>query len=246
MPMRLNPWLAAAALFASAPVALAQRGASCSARSGDSIVPVIELYTSEGCSSCPPADRWLSRIRSDTPVVALAFHVNYWDRLGWPDRFASGEFTRRQAEQQAVNGARVSYTPQVVVQGRDRPDWPGLALPPVLAGSPPVDVAITGDGRRFDATVQMRPGAPSRLAAYWAVTENGHRSAVTAGENAGEKLAHDHVVRELHRVPPWTGASIRLSFSPSAAADAAHPRALSLVVIDAATGRPLQALRLPC
>ena len=78
------------------------------------------------------------------------------------------------------------------------------------------------DGRSFDATVQMRPGAPSRLAAFWAVTEDGHRSAVTAGENAGEKLAHDHVVRELHRVPPWTGTSIRLSFSPTAAADAAH------------------------
>jgi hypothetical protein len=218
----------------------------CEARSTATAPTVVELYTSEGCSSCPPADRWLSRIRSDTPIVALAFHVNYWDRLGWPDRFASGEFTRRQAEQQAVNGARVSYTPQVVVQGRDRPEWPGLALPPVLAGSPPVDVAISGDGRSFDATVKTRPGAPPRLAAYWAVTENGHRSAVTAGENAGEKLAHDHVVRELHRVPPWTGASIRLSFSPSAAADAAHPRALSLVVIDAATGRPLQALRLPC
>ncbi len=246
MSIRTTPWLAAAAFFAIAPVALAQGGASCSARSGDAITPVIELYTSEGCSSCPPADRWLSRIKSDAPVVALAFHVNYWDRLGWPDRFASSEFTRRQSEQQAVNGAHVSYTPQVVVQGRDRPDWPGIALPMALSATPLVDVAISGDGRSFDATVQMRPGAPSRLAAFWAVTENGHRSAVTAGENAGEKLAHDHVVRELHRVPPWTGANIRLSFSPAGAPDAAHPRALSLVVIDAATGRPLQALRLPC
>jgi hypothetical protein len=109
-----------------------------------------------------------------------------------------------------------------------------------------VDVALTGDGRSFDATVQARAGAPGRLAAFWAVTEDGHRSAVTAGENAGEKLAHDHVVRELHRAPPWTGPNIRLSFSPSAPPDRAHPRALSLVVIDAATGRPLQALRLPC
>lgn len=207
---------------------------------------VVELYTSEGCSSCPPADRWLSTLKNRPDVLALAFHVNYWDRLGWPDRFASSEFTRRQAEQQAVNGARVSYTPQVVVQGRDRPDWPGIALPMALSGTPLVDVVLAGDGRSFDATVQARPGAPSRLAAFWAVTENGHRSAVTAGENAGEKLAHDHVVRELHRVPPWTSPSIRLSFSPSTAADAAHPRALSLVVIDAATGRPLQALRLPC
>lgn len=245
MPIRSSAWMAGAALFASVPISLAQ-GGSCSARSGDTVTPVIELYTSEGCSSCPPADRWLSRLRADTPVVALAFHVNYWDRLGWPDRFASGEFTRRQAEQQAVNGARVSYTPQVVVQGRDRPDWPGIALPMALSGTPLVDVAISGDGRSFDATVQSRPGAPTRLAAFWAVTENGHRSAVTAGENAGEKLAHDHVVRELHRVPPWTSPSIRLSFSPTAASDAAHPRALSLVVIDAATGRPLQALRLPC
>ena len=245
MPIRTSAWMATAALFASAPLALAQ-GGSCSARSGGAVTPVIELYTSEGCSSCPPADRWLSRVKADTPVVALAFHVNYWDRLGWPDRFASSEFTRRQAEQQAVNGARVSYTPQVVVQGRDRPDWPGIALPMALSGTPLVDVAISGDGRSFDATVQARPGAPTRLAAFWAVTENGHRSAVTAGENAGEKLAHDHVVRELHRVPPWTSPSIRLSFSPTAAADAAHPRALSLVVIDAATGRPLQALRLPC
>jgi len=245
MPVRTTTWLAAAALFASAPLALAQ-GSRCSARSGDVVTPVIELYTSEGCSSCPPADRWLSRLKADTPVVALAFHVNYWDRLGWPDRFASSEFTRRQAEQQAVNGARVSYTPQVVVKGRDRPDWPGIVLPMALSAPPLVDVAISGDGRSFDASVQMRPGAPPRLAAFWAVTENGHRSAVTAGENAGEKLAHDHVVRELHRVPPWTGTSIRLSFSPAAAPDAAHPRALSLVVIDAATGRPLQALRLPC
>jgi hypothetical protein len=245
MPIRTTAWLAVAALFAHAPLALAQ-GGSCSARSGDAVTPVIELYTSEGCSSCPPADRWLSRIRPDAPVVALAFHVNYWDRLGWADRFASSEFTRRQSEQQAVNGARVNYTPQVVVQGRDRPDWPGIVLPMALSATPLVDVAISGDGRSFDATVQARPGAPSRLAAFWAVTENGHRSAVTAGENAGEKLAHDHVVRELHRVPPWTGTSIRLQFMPATPRDAEHPRALSLVVVDAASGKPVQALRLGC
>ena len=61
---------------------------SCSAQSGAAVTPVIELYTSEGCSSCPPADRWLSRLKGDTPVVALAFHVNYWDRLGWADPWA--------------------------------------------------------------------------------------------------------------------------------------------------------------
>lgn len=231
-------------LLAAWPVAFAQAQA-CSARSGDTVTPVIELYTSEGCSSCPPADRWLSSLPVEPPVVPLAFHVDYWDSLGWPDRFARPEFTRRQHEQRAVNGARVSYTPQVVVQGHDRPDWRRLSLP--REGVPaPVDITLEGDGRNFDAIVRPRAGAPQRLAAYWAVTENGHRSRVTAGENAGEKLAHDHVVRQLHRVPPWSAAQIRLSFAPSLPVDPAHARAISLVVIDAASGRPLQSLRLRC
>lgn len=232
------PLIAALAL----PFAQAQ---SCSARSGDSVVPVIELYTSEGCSSCPPADRWLSSLPAEPAVVPLAFHVDYWDSLGWPDRFARPEFTRRQHEQRGINGARVSYTPQVVVQGRDRPDWPRLSLPPTVVPAP-VDITLQGDGRSFDAIVRPRAGSPQRLAAFWAVTEDGHRSRVTAGENSGEKLAHDHVVRQLHRVPPWSGAEIRLSFAPSLPVDPAHPRAISLVVLDPASGRPLQSLRLRC
>lgn len=240
MTIRLLPLL-----LAALPAAFAQ-AQSCTARSGDRIAPVIELYTSEGCSSCPPADRWLSSLPAEPAAVPLAFHVDYWDSLGWPDRFASPAFTRRQNEQRAVNGARVNYTPQVVVQGRDRPDWPRLAPPLAIGTAPLVDITLQGDGRAFGATVRPRPGAPERLVAFWAVTESGHRSRVTAGENAGEKLAHDHVVRQLHRVPPWTGAEIRLSFVPSLPADAAHPRALSLIVLDAASGRPLQALRLRC
>src|SRR6476659_2802738 len=96
---------------------------ACTAASTRQVAPVVELYTSEGCNSCPPADRWLSKLKADPAVVALAFHVDYWDRLGWKDRFASAAFTQRQAAQQATNGARFSYTPQVVVDGRDRTDW---------------------------------------------------------------------------------------------------------------------------
>jgi len=236
----------AALAGAAAPLALAQPPASCSARSGPAITPVVELYTSEGCSSCPPADQWLSKLKADPSVVALAFHVNYWDRLGWRDRFSTPAFTARQAEQQAVNGARYNYTPQVVVQGRDQRDWPGLRLPIAAAGKALVDVSLSGDGKSFSATVQSRSGAPARLAAYWAITEDAHRSSVTAGENSGEKLAHDYVVRELQAVPAWTGASTTLQFSAAGAADAAHPRAVSLVITDAATGKPVQALRLPC
>jgi hypothetical protein len=98
--------------------------------------------------------------------------------------------------------------------------------------------------------VQSAAGAPERLAAYWAVTESRHLSAVTAGENRGETLAHDHVVREYRPVPAWStaGDSARtLDYGPMAAApSAAHPRQLILVIVDAATGRPVQAVKLGC
>src|SRR5688572_7390063 len=93
---------------------LAAAADACTAASPRTIVPVVELYTSEGCNSCPPADRWLSTLKAAPDVVALAFHVDYWDRLGWKDRFASAAFTQRQANQQASTGARFSYTPQVI------------------------------------------------------------------------------------------------------------------------------------
>jgi hypothetical protein len=242
LPARL-----AAGLLCAVPL-LAGAQTTCSARSGERIVPVVELYTSEGCSSCPPADRWLSTLKRDPGVVALAFHVNYWDRLGWRDRFSSPAFTQRQAEQQAVNGSRYAYTPQVVLQGRDRRDWPGLATPLAVDGRAPVDLSLSGDGRSFNASVQPRAGAPKRLAAYWAITEDGHRSSVTAGENAGEKLAHDYVVREVQAVAAWESgsSSVPLQFTPVLPGTPGHPRAISLVVTDAASGRPLQALRLPC
>lgn len=231
-------------LLAACPFALADTPA-CQARSGERIAPVVELYTSEGCSSCPPADRWLSRLAREPGVVALAFHVNYWDSLGWRDRFATPEFTRRQAEQRAVNGAPYNYTPQVVVQGIDSRDWHARPAPTEIAGRPLVDITLAARAGGYDASVMPRPGAPVRLAAWWAVTEDGHRSAVAAGENRGETLRHDAVVRELHPVPAWRGAT-SLQFAPAMPAQAGHPRAVSLVVTDAATGRPLQALRLGC
>jgi len=223
---------------------------TCSTRSAATMPPVVELYTSEGCDSCPPADRWLSKLKADPNVVALAFHVDYWDRLGWKDRFASAAFTARQAEQQANNGARFSYTPQVVVDGQDRKDWPGIALPIGKRPGAPVEVALARDGDRVSATVAAATGSPKRLAAYWAVTEQGHVSAVKAGENRGVTLHHDYVVRDYRAVPAWTpraGAPQALAFQLAARTDAnAHAREVNLVVVDADSGRPVQALKLGC
>ncbi|PIW09743.1 MAG: DUF1223 domain-containing protein, partial [Comamonadaceae bacterium CG17_big_fil_post_rev_8_21_14_2_50_60_13] len=92
---------------------------ACEVVSGERLTPVIELYTSEGCSSCPPADQWLSTLKGK-PVVAQAFHVGYWDYIGWKDRFATAANTARQRQIAMANGLSGIYTPQLV---RNSKDW---------------------------------------------------------------------------------------------------------------------------
>ena len=101
----------------------ARAASACAAASGRDTLPLVELYTSEGCDSCPAADRWLSSAfphpRAGATASVLAFHVDYWDRLGWKDRFAAPQFTARQHAAMRANGSTFVYTPQVLVQGRD-------------------------------------------------------------------------------------------------------------------------------
>jgi hypothetical protein len=169
---------------------------ACTAASARQVAPVVELYTSEGCNSCPPADRWLSKLKADPAVVALAFHVDYWDRLGWKDRFASAAFTARQASQQASNGAASATRRRSSSTGATRTDWSRATVSTPTRPVAAVDVAVARQGDRFVATVTPAAGAPQRLAAYWAVTEQGHVTAVKAGENEGVTLHHDFVVRD--------------------------------------------------
>jgi hypothetical protein len=238
----LSPLLAAAGL-ALAGAASAGPATSCRAISAATAPTVVELYTSEGCSSCPPADRWLSTLKGRPDVLALAFHVNYWDQLGWADRYASPEGTARQRELARADGSGQVYTPQVRVDGRDWQTWPRL---PAAHDAGPVTVALEREGDLVTASIVARTGAPTRLAGYWAVLEDGYQSAVKAGENAGETLHHDHVVRLYRPVPAWPatlGGRAQLTVS---AGEAAHPRRVVFVVTDAATARPLQALSLGC
>ena len=217
-------------------------GPACQAASTATAPTVVELYTSEGCSSCPPADKWLSTLKGRPEVLALAFHVNYWDRLGWPDRFASPELTARQHELAQRAGSRQVYTPQVVAAGRDWRNWPQL---PAAAPSH-VQLKLTREGELVTAQVAAAPGLASQLSGYWAVLEDQHVSQVRAGENAGETLRHDHVVRLYKPVPAWPAsqaASSQLSVSRGVPE---HPRRVVFVVTDAATGKPVQALALAC
>lgn len=230
------------ALLAAATASTAA-GSTCQARTGATPPAVIELYTSEGCSSCPPADRWLSTLKGKPGVLALAFHVNYWDRLGWPDRFASPEATARQHTLAQHAGSRQVYTPQVIANGRDWRIWP--RLPETMAASQ-VSVSLSREGDTVSAQVTASAGAPLQLAGYWAVLEDRHESRVRAGENAGETLRHDHVVRLYKPVPVWqaaTGGAAQLNVSRGVPE---HPRRVVFVVTDAATLKPVQAVALDC
>lgn len=178
-----------------------------SAASGPRTANVLELYTSEGCSSCPPADRWLSSLRTGPDVlVPLAFHVDYWDAIGWADRFAQPAFAGRQREAVRRQRSRVAYTPQVLVDGRDLGDWfrpraLDAAAQAVAARTPVADLtlrAVAGaDALDADLQIRWRQQAAPAVAAYLVITEDRLESRVNAGENRGAILRHDYVVRRM-------------------------------------------------
>lgn len=241
------------AVFALAAWASATSSMSnqCAASSGPLVTPVLELYTSEGCSSCPPADKWASTLKGKDLVVQ-AFHVGYWDYIGWVDRFAAPAHTTRQREVANRNRLRSIYTPQVVVNGRDWPQWHG-AEQRISGQKEAAQIRIelrqlAGD--QFEAVVTpVNAAAPvPAWAAYWTVTEHGHNSKVKAGENAGEFLKHDFVVRQYTQAGDYRSADAapkKLAFR-SIAATPGHDRQVNLVVFDPQGGKTLQALSLQC
>jgi hypothetical protein len=238
------PRPALALLLAACSAAQAQQPA-CRVASPATRTPVIELYTSEGCSSCPPADRWLSGLKDAAAqgrVVAQAFHVGYWDSQGWVDRFASPAHTTRQREVAANNHDFSIYTPQLVRDGRDWRDYEH-----VLSQKPePATVAIELARMGADSVeAQVKPQSTgTSWAAYWTVTEHGFASKVTAGENAGESLKHDFVVRQYVPAGTYQGAQV-LKLRPVPATPG-HAQQVNLVVTEVKGGKPLQALSLTC
>lgn len=232
----------------------------CSAISNTTLTPVLELYTSEGCSSCPPADKWASTFKEKSKegaAVVQAFHVGYWDYIGWVDRFAAPAYTNRQRDIGMREGLRSAYTPQAVLNGKDWPRW--------SAGSPDsVTQAAAKELARARITLQQlgtdqfeasvtsvatpsNPAPAASWSAYWTVTEHGHNSKVKAGENAGEFLKHDFVVRQYTPAGEYKNSSTaqKLAFR-SIAPTSGHPRQINLVVFDTQTGATLQALSLQC
>jgi hypothetical protein len=191
----------------------------------------------------------LSALKPRPDLLALSFHVNYWDRLGWPDRFASAAYTERQRQLPPNRAGGQVYTPQVVVNGGDWRRWPDLPAARDSGAVPTLQLAREGDTAVAEIgalSLKGTPAGPGSLAGYWAVLEDGHETKVRAGENRGETLRHDHVVRAYLPVPAWpANQPQRLTWVPPAG-EAGHPQRLVFVVIDAATSKPLQALALAC
>jgi hypothetical protein len=171
--------------------------AACIAQTTVSATHVVELYTSEGCSSCPPAERWLDALTDADPSVrALEFHVDYWDSLGWTDIYASARYTERQQQLASLHASSGVYTPEVLADGREWRDWyRGATLRKAPAPALPLTLAIT-DATPLQAQLTTTAGTPAeRYRWFLAVTENNLVRAIGKGENRGSTMRHAHVVR---------------------------------------------------
>jgi hypothetical protein len=217
-------------------------GAECVAHSTRERPHLVELYTSEGCSSCPPAERWMSSIRDDAAQVGLEFHVDYWDELGWPDPFADARYTARQRTLAERGSNAIVYTPQLVVDGRVWKNWP--ATPAPVAASASASPALSVQVSRTNAIRATLDGEAANAAPYRmfvALTENGLDSTVRAGENKGKRLAHDQVVRDFAGPFPFPRAEATLD--PPPGLDAAKSSVVAFIE-DERTGDVVQVVRL--
>jgi YHS domain-containing protein len=190
---------------------------------------LLELFTSEGCSSCPPADRVLSDLRAraqkdGAAIYPIAFHVDYWNNLGWSDRFSSAAFSARQRDYKAALHLSSMYTPEAIVNGatefigsdRERAD---REVKTALATPPALTVSATLADRKAGAPVQLEVtshGAPTGADVCAALTEDDLSTEVKSGENGGRRLEHSGVVRAFAAVPVGTSDKTVLTLTPPA------------------------------
>jgi hypothetical protein len=170
---------------------------------------VVELFTSQGCNSCPPADAYLGEIADDQDVLALSFHVDYWNYLGWRDEFSDAIYTRRQRDYSARMRSRYVYTPQMVINGANH--HPGNSrgiVASALAVAEPVELSPTMV-RTGEMSAQVTlPETEKMPLAIWVVGfDHRHDVQIGAGENGGRTISYHHVVRELQYLGSWDGKS---------------------------------------
>ncbi len=183
---------------------------------------VVELYTSQGCSSCRPADQFLTELAMRPDVIALSLHVDYWDYIGWKDPYGSPMNTERQRRYAGALGLRYVFTPQIIVDGADS-----------MVGSDRLAVEAkiaAARARDKPAHISFRPGgggvveiaagqAPAAGATVWlAIYDSAHETEVKRGENSGQTLRNTNVVRSFERLGTWMGEALEIPLNLNNAA----------------------------
>lgn len=240
--MRIDPMRLAASVTAGVVAMVCAGGAVWASRRGEPPAPlrrdgtpvIVELFSSEGCRSCPPADQWLASVDRGQPidgvsVIALEEHVDYWDRLGWSDPFAQAQLGERQQAYSRVLPDRRVYTPEIVIDGHavveDGDEDQAARDMAASASEPRALVGLSRRGDRVSVDVSEIPGGDGEDAEVWfAVTESGLASDVSRGENAGHRLVHAPIVRALRMLGiakagafhADTSVEARLSWAPRA------------------------------
>jgi hypothetical protein len=202
---------------------------------------VVELFTAEGCASCLPADQYLADLARRRDLLALSFHVDYWDYIGWRDRFAAPAYGERQRAYAKAKGKNMVYTPEVVIAG---------ALPMLGSDRVAIEAGLREARNRKvmaepvlakdaggDIQLTLPPTALSVPASLWFVTfTNRDQSDVTAGENNGRRIVSINVVRTLRKLGQWNGQALRQSFRLTPEEIAASPDACAIIANEAEFG----------
>lgn len=242
LTLLLAPWSAAVAQV-------------CSKQSPAHTVALLELYTSEGCSSCPPADRFVSGLRESglnaDQVVPLSLHVDYWDYIGWKDAFANRLFTERQYWLSAQARSRTVYTPEIFVAGQEVRNWRGAASDTIRRiNARPAQAQIgiaAGSPAHGRLPVDVTASTTRDAQLYVALYENALSTDVRAGENRGVQLRHDYVVRDwIGPIAINTDGGKAALPRPLTVPSGAVPRNLGVAAfVQTPRGEVLQALALP-
>jgi hypothetical protein len=232
--MRILPLLVAAVLLGAGPSVRAQENPV-----------VVELFTSQGCSSCPPADAFLTELAGRDGVIALALHVDYWDYLGWKDSFGSPKFTARQRAYAKVAHSRSIFTPQMIVQGQDH--WVGHDAERVLGsiaahGEAPSPVQLRVE--RGTSALRIRiepidaPVGPSDVHVVRYIPS--HDVAIGGGENAGYRFTYSNIVTDWQTVARWDGETpLEIAY------ETPDPEPLAVIVQKVRMGPVVTAANLP-
>ncbi len=199
---------------------------------------VIELYTSQGCSSCPPADALLQTLANDPNVIALTFPVDYWDYLGWKDTLASARNSERQRAYAKARGDGAIYTPQVVVNGSTHVNGASNseiagALDSTMKAIAPHRVPLYFWQERNTLNIvtgAAAPGQPVKEATIWlGVVQSSATVDIKRGENSGKQLIYTNVVRELTPIGLWKGQAIKIQIPRAAVMQADTQKSVVLI-----------------